>query len=152
MNPELNVFDRTRVRRVFFTYMAVNGLLLIAALFIVGAGVVDGQERFVKMNYWYVFLAMFAASMLFNASNKKELTRIAAEPAHDLKVSRYERAYPKRLLFSVFTMAVYAACYILTEKNIFLVVMIVHFLVAFASFPSKLLIAKDLQDNGLAIH
>lgn len=130
--------------------------LLVFVVIIVIVSIIGVKNEFVKyyfdkLNLIYLLIPLFVLNFIFTRSLKKDLQIIRETSSFDLKVSRYEFRYKKRLIWNGFAMIFMGIIYIMNPRIFFLSLLLLQLLLTPTLFPWKKMIQKDFGDFDMEI-
>ena len=147
---DIPVFNIKTLKHYFYYFFAACILMVIAmvVLTIVTKGS-ETRRTLASVTSWYYIIPIFALTYLADRKSKRELARIVEMDDFAQKFKRYEIQYKNKLRYNAISIAFTGFLLIISEKDIFLYILIIQLLITPVFYPRKIIISKDLKNDGI---
>jgi hypothetical protein len=146
---DIPVFDLKNLRRYFYNFLIFCILIALASTALMFAVNLQSLQLWGRINTWYIIIPLVAVNYLYGVSSKKELNKIIEITDYEEKFRKYETRFVKRLIWNAFSLVVTGVLLIITQKNIFLYILILQMVLLPLFYPRRAIIAKELKNEEI---
>ncbi len=144
------VFKMKELKRIFYNFFGALVVLVLVCFTMVG--LIEQPDPGIIMGFnssWILYFLLFAVSFLQGQISKVHLKKVRKYSDPEGLFNQYTLFYKKRLVMNFVAVLITAALYVLTFFNAFFYVLIVQLVFAFAFYPRKQQIQKDLPGREI---
>jgi hypothetical protein len=149
MSLEIPVFDTKNVKRTFYYFFALNVILTLGVIIIPTVFDISFTHILGRNDNWVLFLALFAGNYFFAGKSRRELQAIMATTDIPEKFLKYENYYKQKLIYNFFTLVIASIVIIFIGRAYFLFLLGLQLVLSLMHYPTKKLLSKELQVEGI---
>ena len=150
---ELKAVQIAPYRKTYSWAVLVCFLAMAGSFFLVKQGYALFSVEAVITTTRYIFLVItLGAAFLYSPYQKRQKQKLAVLSDLDEKLAVYQTIFRSRMWFFTAWCLVCALSYYLTGRNMYFYFGLIDLLLMITTFPSKLILRKELNEEDLIIH